>query len=124
MTPPSPYKGKTGLKRIWNALFYSLDGFKAALRHEDAFRQETILAAVMLPLALWLGHTGTQRALLSSSVLLVLVVELLNSGIEAVVDKASPETSELAKRAKDMGSAAVLISLLSALIVWLCVLFR
>jgi diacylglycerol kinase (ATP) len=124
MTPPSPYKGKTGLKRIWNALFYSLDGFKAALRHEDAFRQETILAAVMLPLALWLGQTGTQRALLSSSVLLVLIVELLNSGIEAVVDKASPETSELAKRAKDMGSAAVLISLLSALIVWLCVLFR
>jgi diacylglycerol kinase (ATP) len=123
MTPPSPYKGKTGLKRIWNALFYSIDGFKAALRHEDAFRQEAILAAIMLPLALWLGQTGVQRALLSGSVLLVLVVELLNSGIEAVVDKASPETSELAKRAKDMGSAAVLISLLNALIVWLCVLF-
>ncbi len=122
MTPPSPFKGKTGLRRIWNALFYSIDGFRAALRHEDAFRQEALLAAVLLPLAFWLGKTGMEKALLSGAVLLVLVVELLNSGIEAVVDKASPETHELAKRAKDMGSAAVLLCLLNALIIWVCVL--
>jgi diacylglycerol kinase (ATP) len=119
MSPPSsPYKGKTGLKRIWNAFFYSIDGFKAAFRHEDAFRQETLVAIFLLPLAFWFGKTGLEKALLAGSVLLVLVVELLNSGIEAVVDKASPESNELAKRAKDMGSAAVLFTLLIALIVW------
>lgn len=123
MTSPSPFKGKTGLKRVWNALFYSIDGFRAALLHEDAFRQEVILAAILFPLAFWLGKTGVEKALLSGSILLILVVELLNSGIEAVVDKASPEANELAKRAKDMGSAAVLISLANALIVWLCVVF-
>jgi diacylglycerol kinase (ATP) len=123
MTSPSPFKGKTGLRRIWNAFFYSFDGFKAALRHEDAFRQEVLLAAILLPLAFWLGETGVEKALLSGSVLLVLMVELLNSGIEAVVDKASPEAHELAKRAKDMGSAAVMLTLLNALIVWLSVLF-
>jgi diacylglycerol kinase (ATP) len=123
MTSPSPFKGKTGLRRIWNAFFYSFDGLKAALRHEDAFRQEVLLAAILLPLAFWLGETGVEKALLSGSVLLVLMVELLNSGIEAVVDKASPEAHELAKRAKDMGSAAVMLTLLNALIVWLSVLF-
>ena len=122
MTSPSPFKGKTGLRRIWNAFFYSFDGLKAALRHEDAFRQEVLLAAILLPLAFWLGETGVEKALLSGSVLLVLMVELLNSGIEAVVDKASPEAHELAKRAKDMGSAAVMLTLLNALIVWLSVL--
>jgi diacylglycerol kinase (ATP) len=122
MTSPSPFKGKTGLRRIWNALFYSIDGFRAAFRHEDAFRQEALLAAILLPLGFWLGKTGVERALLSGTVLLILVVELLNSGIEAVVDKASPEAHELAKRAKDMGSAAVLLSLLNALIIWSCVL--
>jgi len=122
MTSPSPFKGKTGLKRIWNAFFYSIDGFKAALRHEDAFRQEALLAAIMLPLAFLMGKTGVEKALLSGSVLLVLMVELLNSGIEAVVDKASPEANELAKRAKDMGSAAVMLTLLNALIVWLSIL--
>ena len=122
MSSPSPFKGKTGLRRVWNALFYSIDGFRAAFRHEDAFRQEAMLAVVLLPLAFWLGKTGMEKALLSGTVLLVLVVELLNSGIEAVVDKASPETHELAKRAKDMGSAAVLLCLLNALIIWVCVL--
>lgn len=122
MTAPSQFKGKTGLRRIWNALFYSIDGFRAAFRHEDAFRQEALLAAILLPLAFWLGKTGMEKALLSAAVLLILVVELLNSGIEAVVDKASPEAHELAKRAKDMGSAAVLLSLLNALIIWSCVL--
>ncbi|NWG39583.1 MAG: diacylglycerol kinase [Hydrogenophilaceae bacterium] len=118
----SPYKGKTGLVRIWNALFYSLDGLKAAFKHEDAFRQEFLLASVLVPLGLWLGETGSEKAMLAGVVLMVLVVELLNSGIEAVVDKASPETNELAKRAKDMGSAAVLISLSMAFLVWLLVL--
>ncbi len=118
----SPFKGKTGLARVWNALFYSFDGLKAAFRHEDAFRQELLLAAFLLPLGVWLGESGVEKALLSGVVLLVLVVELLNSGIEAIVDKASPETHELAKQAKDMGSAAVLISLMLAALVWILVL--
>lgn len=122
MNSPSSFKGKTGFRRIWNALFYSIDGFRAAFRHEDAFRQEVLLAAILLPLAFWLGKTGVEKALLSGTILLVLVVEMLNSGIEAVVDKASPEAHELAKRAKDMGSAAVLLTLLNALVVWFCVL--
>jgi diacylglycerol kinase (ATP) len=119
----SPYKGKTGLVRIWNALFYSLDGLKAAFRHEDAFRQEFLLGAILLPLGLWLGETGVEKALLCAVVIVVLVVELLNSGIEAIVDKASPETHELAKRAKDMGSAAVLLSLVLAVLVWILILW-
>lgn len=118
----SPFKGKTGLARVWNALFYSFDGLKAGYRHEDAFRQELLLAAFLLPLGVWLGASGVEKALLSGVVLLVLIVELLNSGIEAIVDKASPETHELAKQAKDMGSAAVLISLTLAALVWILVL--
>lgn len=118
----SPFKGKTGLVRVWSALFYSFDGLKAAYRHEDAFRQELLLAAFLLPLGVWLGASGVEKALLSGVVLLVLIVELLNSGIEAIVDKASPETHELAKQAKDMGSAAVLISLTLAALVWILVL--
>jgi diacylglycerol kinase (ATP) len=121
--PVSPFKGKTGLRRLWNALFYSFDGFKAALRHEDAFRQETLAALVLVPVACFLPVSGAGKALLIASVLLVLIVELLNSAIEAVVDRASPERHELAKRAKDMGSAAVLVALVSALAVWGLVLF-
>jgi diacylglycerol kinase (ATP) len=118
----SPFKGKTGLTRIWNALFYSFDGLKAAFHHEDAFRQEFLLALILVPTGIWLGDTGLEKALLSSVVLLVLVVELLNSSIEAVVDKASPERNDLAKQAKDMGSAAVLISLIVVGLVWFLVL--
>lgn len=118
----SPYKGKTGLARIWNALFYSFDGLKAAFRHEDAFRQELLLAAFLLPLGIWLGESGVEKAMLSGVVLLVLIVELLNSGIEAIVDKASPETHALAKQAKDMGSAAVLVSFVLVVLVWILVL--
>ncbi len=114
----SPYKGKTGFKRLFNALFYSLDGFRAAFKHEDAFRQEALLAAVAVPLALWLGKTGVERALMIASVLLVLIVELLNSAIEAAVDRISLEHHHLIKRAKDMGSAAVLVSLINAAVVW------
>ena len=119
----SPHKGKTGLARIWNALFYSLEGLAAAFRHEPAFRLEVVLAAILVPAALWIPASGAGRALMIGSVLLVLVVELLNSAIEAVVDRVSTEHHPLAKRAKDIGSAAVLISLVNVPAVWLLVLF-
>ncbi|PKO38470.1 MAG: diacylglycerol kinase [Betaproteobacteria bacterium HGW-Betaproteobacteria-6] len=116
-------KGKRGVRRLINALGYSRDGLLAAWRNEAAFRQEILLAAIALPLALYLGKTGVERALMIASVVLILIVEILNSAVEAVVDKASPEKSELAKRAKDMGSAAVLLSLLNAAAVWACLIW-
>jgi diacylglycerol kinase (ATP) len=119
----SPHKGKTGLRRILNALFYSVDGFRAAYRHEDAFRQECMLAAVLVPLALFLPASGVGKALMIASVLLVLLVELLNSAVEATVDRISLENHQLAKRAKDIGSAAVFVSLVNVLAVWGLVLF-
>ena len=119
----SPHKGKTGLRRIWNALFYSFDGLKAAYRHEDAFRQEVWLALVLIPLALFLPVSGIGKALMMASVLMVLIVELLNSAVEATVDRVSLEHHRLAKRAKDIGSAAVLFSLVNVAVVWLLVLF-
>jgi diacylglycerol kinase (ATP) len=118
----SPFKGKTGLRRVWNALGYSASGLRAALRHEDAFRQELILAVIMVPLAFWLGRDGLRRALMIGAVLLVLIVELLNSAIEATVDRVSLEHHKLAKRAKDIGSAAVLIALANVLCIWALVL--
>lgn len=121
--PESPHKGKTGLRRIWNALFYSFAGIKAAYHHEDAFRQEVLLALVLLPVALFMPTTGIGKALLMGSVLLVLIVELLNSAVEATVDRISLENHRLAKRAKDIGSAAVLLSLANVIIVWVLVLF-
>ncbi len=114
----SPHKGKTGLKRVWNALFYSLEGFKAAWKHEDAFRQESLLAIVLIPLVFFLADAPMARALMIASVLLVLIVELINSAIEATVDRISLENHALAKRAKDIGSAAVLIALINVLVVW------
>ncbi|OMG56586.1 diacylglycerol kinase [Azonexus hydrophilus] len=117
------FKGKKGLRRLWNALGYSRDGLGAAWTNEAAFREEVMLAVVAIPLALFLGETGVDRALMVGSILLVLIVEILNSAVEAVVDKASPEKHELAKRAKDMGSAAVLLSLVNAAAVWACVLW-
>jgi len=119
----SPHKGKTGLRRIWNALFYSFDGLKAAYRHEDAFRQEVWLALVLIPLALFLPVSGIGKALMIASVLMVLIVELLNSAVDATVDRVSLEHHRLAKRAKDIGSAAVLFSLINVAVVWLLVLF-
>jgi diacylglycerol kinase (ATP) len=118
----SPHKGKTGLRRLLNAAAYSIAGFSAAARHEDAFRQELLLAAVLVPLALWFGANGVERAVLVGSVLLVLVVELLNSAIEATVDRVSLDDHRLAKRAKDIGSAAVMLSLVNVAVVWLLVL--
>lgn len=116
-------KGRKGLQRLWNALGYSRKGLGAAWKHEAAFREEVLLALVTVPLGFWLGRTGVERALLVGSILLVLIVELLNSAVEAVVDKASPEVHELAGRAKDLGSAAVLLSLAFAALVWICVLW-
>lgn len=114
----SPHKGKTGLTRLRNALGYSLQGLAAAFRHEDAFRQEILAAIVLVPAALWLAPGAIERALMIGSVLAVLVVELLNSAIEAAVDRISFEDHRLAKRAKDIGSAAVLVSLANVLVVW------
>lgn len=120
----SPYKGKTGLRRVWNALGYSIAGLKAAYLCEDAFRQEVWLAVLLIPTALLLPVPLIGRGLMVASVLLVLVVELLNSAIEAVVDRVSLENHRLAKRAKDIGSAAVLVSLLTVAVVWACVLLQ
>jgi diacylglycerol kinase (ATP) len=118
----SPYKGKTGLRRLINATGYSLSGLAEAARHEDAFRQELALAVVLVPLGLWLGASGAERALLVGSVILVLIVELLNSAVEATVDRVSLEDHDLARRAKDIGSAAVMLSLVNAAAIWLLVL--
>ena len=118
----SPFKGKTGLVRIWNAFSYSLAGLRAAYRHEDAFRQEMWLAAMLIPAALLSPANGLGKALMIASVLLVLVVELLNSAIEAAIDRISLDQHRLSKRAKDIGSAAVLIALLNVLSVWALVL--
>ena len=114
----SPHKGKTGFVRLWNAFGYSIAGFRAAYKHEDAFRQEVWLAIVLVPLALWLPVTMIAKALMIGSVLLVIIVELLNSAIEATVDRISLENHDLAKRAKDIGSSAVLVSLINVCVVW------
>jgi len=110
--------GNTGLKRIWNATFYSLAGLRAAWRGESAFRQESLLCIVLIPAAFWLGTTAVERSLLVGSCLLVLIVELLNSGIEAAVDRIGSEHHDLSGRAKDLGSAAVFLSLALVLVVW------
>lgn len=114
----SPHKGKTGFKRLWNAFGYSLAGFRAAYKHEDAFRQEIHLAIILIPLALWLPASHIGKAMMIGSVLLVIIIELLNSAVEATVDRISLENHNLAKRAKDIGSSAVLVSLINLVIVW------
>ena len=119
----SPHKGKTGLKRVRSAFFYSMAGLRAALLHEDAFRQEVFLAVLLIPAAFFTPSTGTGKALLIAAVLLVLIVELLNSAVEAAVDRISLENHVLAKRAKDIGSAAVLLALINVPVVWGLVLF-
>lgn len=114
----SPYKGKTGLRRLINALGYSREGFKSAYQHEDAIRMEVWSAFILIPLALYLGQNAIARAMMLASVILVLLVELINSSIEATVDHTSLEKHPLAKRAKDIGSAAVLLSLINLAVVW------
>ncbi len=118
----SPHKSKSGLVRIWRAFFYSLEGFAAALRHEHAFRQELLLCVVMLPFAVFMPLNAVERVLLIGSLLLVLVVELLNSAIEAVVDRVSLDNHDLSKRAKDLGSAAVFLSFVIVIVTWWLIL--
>ncbi len=119
----SPYKGRSGLRRVVKAFGYSMSGLAAAYRNEAAFRQEVLLAAVLVPLALFLPATGAGRALMVGSVMLVLVVELLNSAVEATVDRVSLDDHALAKRAKDIGSAAVMVALVNVPLTWALVLF-
>ncbi|KJH69154.1 diacylglycerol kinase [Chromobacterium violaceum] len=119
----SPFKGKTGVTRLVNAFGYSIDGLKAALRHEDAFRQLSILALLLIPAAFLIHTTPLARALLVASSLATLIIELLNSAIEAAVDHTSLERHPLAKRAKDMGSAAQLLGLINLATVWGIVLW-
>jgi diacylglycerol kinase (ATP) len=115
--------GNTGVKRIINAAGYSWAGLKAAFVHEAAFRQELALCIILVPTGLWLGQTGIERALLVGSLLLVLIVELLNSAIEAAIDRFGGEQHELSGRAKDIGSAAVFIALLNVIVIWGLVIF-
>jgi diacylglycerol kinase (ATP) len=120
----SPYKGKTGLRRLMNAFSYSIAGTLAAFKHEDAFRQEVFLAVVLTPVALYFGETAIDQALMISSLLFIIVVELLNSSIEATVDRISVKHHKLAKRAKDIGSAAVFFSLINAAVSWFLLLVK
>jgi diacylglycerol kinase (ATP) len=118
----SEFNTSGGLTRIYRAFGYSLQGLGAAFRHEAAFRQELALAVLLLPLGLWLGQGGVERALLAGSWVLVLIVELLNSAIEATVDRFGPEHHELSGRAKDIGSAAVMLSIGLAILIWALIL--
>ena len=120
----SPYKGKTGIKRLVNAFGYSIAGTLAAFKHEDAFRQEVILAAILTPIAIYYGETAIDQALMISSLFLIIIVELLNSSIEATVDRISVKHHKLAKRAKDIGSAAVFFSLINATLIWFLILVK
>ena len=113
----NPQKARTGLNRIWHAARYSIDGLRAGWG-ETAFRQEALAAIVLLPLAFWLGQSWVERALLAGVVLMVLIVELLNTCVETVIDRVGPEWHALSKRAKDIGSAAVFLSLLVCCGTW------
>jgi len=120
----SPYKGKTGIKRLANAFTYSVAGTLAAFKHEDAFRQEVILSIILIPLAIYLGQTAIEKALMITSILLIIIVELLNSSVEATVDRISVKRHKLSKRAKDIGSAAVFFSLVNATVIWFLILVK
>lgn len=120
----NPHKGRTGLDRMVRAAGYSVEGLAMAYRGESAFRQEFWLAAILLPMAFWLGRNWVEVALLAGSVLIVLIVELLNSAIEATVDRVSFELHDLSKRAKDLASAAVLLSLLMCGGIWFGALWQ
>lgn len=114
--------GKTGIARIIDAAGYSMKGIQHSWKNESAFRQELILAGIMLPAALYIGRTAAEVAILMLSVFVVIITELLNSGLEAIVDKASPEFDPLAGAAKDCGSAAVFFALLATVTVWLLII--
>ncbi|WP_130430786.1 diacylglycerol kinase [Rivibacter subsaxonicus] len=124
MPAGNTFKGRTGIDRILRATGYSLDGLRLAYRGESAFRQEVWAATLMLPAAVWLGRGWVEVALLAGSVMLVLIVELLNSGIEAAIDRVSFDLHELSKRAKDLASAAVFLSLLLCAAIWAAALWH
>jgi diacylglycerol kinase (ATP) len=117
------YSGHRGLTRIIKAAGYSWKGLRSTFKHEAAFRQELMAVLILMPLALWLGDTGLERALLLGSLLLVLIVELLNSSVEAAIDRIGEELHPLSARAKDMGSAAVFLAIAHAVMVWMLVLW-
>jgi diacylglycerol kinase (ATP) len=121
--PANPQKARTGLNRIWHAAGYSIEGLRAGW-NEKAFRQEAVAAMVLLPLSIWLGRSWIEVALLAGSVVIVMIVELLNTGIETAIDRIGPEWHDLSKRAKDMGSAAVLLALLLCIGIWAAALFQ
>ena len=121
--PVNPQKTRKGLHRLWHATGYSLQGLRTAWG-ETAFRQEAIAAMVLLPASAWLGRTWVETALLAGTVVLLMVVELLNTGIEAAIDRIGPEWHDLSKRAKDMGSAAVLLSLVLCAGIWTAALWQ
>ncbi len=116
-------QGTTGLGRLLKAFGFSMQGLSATFKNEEAFRQEIYLSIILIPLAFYLGETGVESALLVGAIILVLIIELINSGMEAVVDRFGDEQHELSGRAKDVASAAVLIALLNVVLVWGCVLF-
>ena len=119
----NPQKARRGLSRVWHAFGYSLAGLRAGWQ-ETAFRQEAIASIVLLPVAVWLGRTWVEAALLAGTVVLVMIVELLNTGIETAIDRIGPEWHDLSKRAKDMGSAAVLLSLVLCAGTWALALYH
>ncbi len=119
----NPHKGRTGLDRVIHAAGYSWSGLRTAYRNESAFRQETVLAILLVPAAFWLGRSWVETALLAGSVLLVMIVELLNSAVEAAIDRISFELHDLSKLAKDFGSAAVMLALLLCGGIWAAALW-
>jgi diacylglycerol kinase (ATP) len=123
ITPANIQKTRTGVSRMWHAMGYSFAGLRAGMG-EPAFRQEVLAAVVLLPLALWVGRTWIETVLLIGSVMLVMIVELLNTAVEAAIDRVGPEWHDLSKRAKDMGSAAVLLSLLLCGGIWVSALLQ
>jgi diacylglycerol kinase (ATP) len=123
LSPANQQKFRTGLDRVWHAAGYSMAGLRAGWG-ETAFRQEALAAVVLVPMAFWLGRAWVEIALLAGSVLIVMIVELLNTGIETAIDRVGPEWHDLSKRAKDMGSAAVLLSLVLCTGIWLAALWQ
>ena len=122
-TVVNPQKARKGLDRVWHALGYSMAGLRAGW-HETAFRQEAIASVILLPAAFWVGHNWVESVLLAGTVILVMIVELLNTGIETAIDRIGPEWHDLSKRAKDMGSAAVLLSILLCAGTWVLAIFQ
>ena len=119
----NPQKARKGLNRVWHALGYSIAGLRAGWG-EIAFRQEAIASVILLPAAFWLGSNWVEVVLLAGTVILIMIVELLNTGIETAIDRIGPEWHDLSKRAKDMGSAAVLLSLLLCALTWCLAIFQ